>query len=177
MNGSYRPGGTGGFMSSESPVMAGYVWDLDTVRKVQGLTCHSIISEFALTSSIATTAQWHQHESERLKYQMIEAARVHAIEMHPDDVHIEATSAEYGIRYQAAWEPREPKIVVVGEGGWAVRALVSWEFIKRGSFFLEQVGPLRPGPTVHCALVGWHETERRWMFTPDATIIAPNEPL
>lgn len=159
------------------PLQPGHVWDLDTVRKVQGLTCQSIISEFALIGSIASLARQHQHEFERLKYQMIEAARVHAVEMHPDDIRIEVTGAKYGIRYRAAWKPREPEIVVVGEGGWAVRASVPWEFIKRGSFFLEQVGPLRPGPTVHCVLVGWHETERRWMFTPDATTIAPNEPL
>lgn len=169
-------------MTPEPPVLLGHVWDLDTVSRVRMLRSQQAISEHEIANCAEPELQ-QRAIYRRLAEHFIDAARVHAVEVDPGDLAYETREGPLSrVRtITTRWNP-EPRALAVHERG-HFRTGVGPQIIRSG--LLVAYLPRRPSllglvgaaDRIQFALVGWHETERRWMFTPDATAIAPNEPL
>lgn len=150
-------------------------WTLRQIDQAKGLSWRTVISRRALLDSdgLIVDAALKQAGLE-----LVEAGHTFGIEIHPDDLRIETSemSEVCAVAGTVRWRPSTREVVLVGgpcDGSiYALRTVgepltVLARSLKPSTLLSPQTAAIRLDlDRVIYRLGGWHETDRRWVYTP-----------
>lgn len=150
-------------------------WTMDQVWAVRRLWVEGEVSEELAMLPAAREAIHHDHA-----HHLAAEARVHAVEVHPDDVRIsigERESRTFRRATRGWWEPQTEELELLG--GYRDGETFHFPGVRRGDPFRTPVvvaptyaafdAPLTPTATFTVDVWvphGWNEEARRWVYGP-----------
>lgn len=147
-------------------------WTLRQIDQAQGLSHRVAVSHPAVLESAGLAAELAGAGAAEA---LVEAAHTFGIELHPGDLTVEPRELPElaATQITVRWRPTTREVVPVGgplDGEVGAHRLVPEPLVVALGPTLAwggpDVGPHRHPRSMNYYLAGWHETDRRWVYTP-----------